>query len=103
MNKKYSSKNIFIKAVYSSLVGLPISMALTAGMMGFIYWASHELNYAIAAVLISMPFFIMSFTRMFLIDWVYQKYNVRIEPQYLIGRLIKGLNGEKHNGNSRAI
>jgi len=90
--KKYSSKNIFYKAVYSSSVGLPISMVLTATMIGFIYWVTHTYEWYIAAVLISTPFYLASIGRQFIIDWAYQKHNVDISPAHvfsLLGRYFK--------------
>lgn len=105
MSKKYSHKRIFAKAVYSSLVGLPISMALTYIMVhtGFIVWASTYfpeeygliIGQVIASGLISMPFFVASFTRMDIIDWAYQKYGIKIAPQDLIEALYKKLKSKK--------
>lgn len=95
--KKYSTKRIFAKAVYSSVIGLPISMALTYVMVhtGFIVWASTFfpaeygliVGQTIASGLISLPFFVASFTRMHTIDWAYQKYGIKIAPQDLIEAL----------------
>jgi len=105
LSKKYSGKRIFAKAVYSSLIGLPISMALTYVMVhtGFIVWASTFFPEAyglligqiIASGLISMPFFVASFTRMHLIDWAYQKYGIKIAPQDLIEALYHKLHDKK--------
>lgn len=92
MVKKYSTKNILWKAIYSSTVGLPISITLTAVMISFIYWVTHTYEWYISALAISAPFFIASVIRQFLIDFAYQKYNIDISPAHLfeiIGRYFR--------------
>jgi len=87
--KKYNTKNILWKAVYSSTVGLPISITLTAVMISFIYWVTHTQPWYVSSLAISAPFFVASVIRQFLIDYAYQKYNVDISPAHLFSSIGK--------------
>ncbi len=86
---KYSTKNIFLKGFYSSLLGMPISAILNILTLDWIVDVANTYNYFLAAVIIALPFMITSAMRISIIDWVYQKYNIDLNPASIIGKLRK--------------
>lgn len=96
-NKKYSTKNILLKATYSAALGFPISMGLNGLLLHWIVWVAQNYPWAIAACVIGVPYFLSSVGRQFSIDFVYQKYNVVIDPKVLIERLYKRIRVKKDN------
>jgi hypothetical protein len=89
---KYSVKNMLYKAIYNAAIGFPISMVLNAFLLGWIYQVIHEYVWLLAAIFIGIPYFIASAVRQFLIDFVYEKYDIDISPGHLlelIGRQFK--------------
>ena len=82
--KKYSSKRILIKAIYSSAIGFPISYGLNMGLLNWIAYVIHHFYWLFAAGIIGLPFFCTSAARQFLIDFVYQRYGKLIDPIHLI-------------------
>ena len=89
MKPNYSIKNILYKALYSSAVGFPISMAINALLIHWIAYVATEYPWLYASIIIGIPYFIASFTRQFLIDYVYQKWGIMIDPKVLIYRLYR--------------
>ena len=86
---KYSTKDIFYKALFSSLAGLPVSMILNQIL---IHWITEVVTTNVswlAAVILSIPFVIASIVRIFIIDWAYHTHNINVSPEYLLGKLIK--------------
>lgn len=90
---KYSTKSLFFKALYSSSLGLPISIALNLGLVDWIKTTVSNNGHIEAALILSIPFFIASVFRIFLIDWVYNQYNINIEPTHIIKKLVFILRG----------
>jgi uncharacterized membrane protein len=86
---KYSVKKMLYKALYSSIVGFPISMGINVVLIHWIGYVATHYPWLYASIVIGIPYFIASFTRQFLIDYVYQKYNVMIDPKVLIEHLYK--------------
>lgn len=84
------SENLFVKANMSALAGLPISWIVNVSVLPFFapFFATSE-GAIIGASLVSIPFYITSVFRMYLIDFVYAKYNVDINPTTLFKRLLK--------------
>jgi hypothetical protein len=72
------------KAIYNAAIGFPISMCLNALLLGWIYQVIHEYIWILAAVFIGIPYFIASAVRQFLIDYIYEKYDIDISPGHLV-------------------
>jgi hypothetical protein len=89
MKPNYSIKNILYKALYSSAIGFPISLGINAVLIKWIAFVATTYPWLYAAVIIGIPYFIASFTRQFLIDYVYQKWGIMIDPKVLIGDLCR--------------
>ena|SRR2546428_13754119 len=88
---KYSAKNIFLNSVYNSLLGFPISMALNSILINWIGYVATHYAWLYAATLIGIPYFIVSFSRQFLINYTYEKTGWSIDPKHLLGVLHKRL------------
>jgi hypothetical protein len=84
------SENLFIKANMSALAGLPISFLVNLSILPlFSDWFSNPETVYLGASLVAIPFYITSVSRMYIIDLVYQKYGININPSVLIKRLFK--------------
>lgn len=86
---KYSIKNIIAKGFYSSLIGVPISVLVNILMLDWIVHVASTYNYYFSAVIVAMPFLITSAIRISVIDIIYQKYNIDLNPASLLKK-IKG-------------
>lgn len=83
-------KNIFIKANINSLVGLPL--AFVANMIFLPLFAEWFIDASIGdlligAGLVAIPFYMISVFRQTLIDIVYEKYDIRIDPKSLCQKI----------------
>jgi hypothetical protein len=58
-------------------------------MLPFIFWVTSTQYWLVASISISFPFILASIARQFLIDWVYQKYNVNISPVHLFELVVR--------------
>lgn len=85
---KYSTNSILLKALYSSSIGLPISLLLNLALVEWIKDVVTNNGHIEAALILSIPFFVASIMRIFLIDWVYNRYSVNIEPSHIIKKLV---------------
>lgn len=85
----YSPKPIFYKAIFSALTGLPISILLNQLLVGWMESVISSHEHYLAAIIISFPYVLASIIRIFLIDWVYIRFNVDITPEHLIKKLLK--------------
>lgn len=52
----------------------------------------------LAAIIISFPYVLASVIRIFLIDWVYQRFNIDISPEHQIKKLLKTMRGKVRYG-----
>lgn len=68
---------------------MPISAILNILTLDWIVDVANTYNYFLAAVIIALPFMITSAMRISIIDWVYQKYNIDLNPASIIGKLRK--------------
>jgi len=80
--------SLLSKACLSALVGSPIAYGLNVGVLPT-FVELIEQNVFLASALIVVPFFIASTLRMFVIDYVYEKYHVNLDPVYHVKRIIK--------------
>lgn len=84
------SENLFVKANLSAMAGLPISFVVNVAILPLFsgWFANPETVYG-ASALISIPFYITSVSRLYIIDKVYEKYGININPSDMIKRLFK--------------
>jgi len=80
--------SLLTKAGLSALIGSPIAYGLNVGVLPTFVKLIDE-NVFLASALIAVPFFVASTLRMFVIDYVYQKYHINLDPVYQVKRLLK--------------
>jgi len=81
--------SLFTKGLFSAIVGSPIAYSLNLGVLPTFSELIDE-NIYLASFLILIPFIIASTIRMTLIDYVYARYKVNLDPMYYIKkRLVK--------------
>lgn len=86
-----SKWNIFVKANTNAGLGFPISYVLNI-VITFplvIYLAENGVDWFSGALILGIPFYWASVWRMYIIDYVYEKYNININPSYLLIKLWK--------------
>ena len=88
--KSFTDKtNILQRAISSAIVGLPISFIVNVAIfIPLVYWLDGYPLWVIGA-LGAVPFFVTSIARMWIIDFVWFKFRVNIEPKHLVRRLWK--------------
>jgi len=86
---KYSIKNLALKSVVSSFLGLPISFGVNMMILGWIVDLSTQFQYAAVSIIIAIPFAITSAVRLFIIDYVYDRFNIRLDLVYHLGKMRK--------------
>jgi len=80
--------NIFQRAFTSALVGLPIAYLINVAIfIPLVYWMQ-DYDWWIIGIVGAMPFFLTSIARMWLIDYVWFRYHINIEPKYLVRKLL---------------
>lgn len=86
-------KNIFYKSLGNAGAGLPISLTLNVfiAIPLVVYLNDIGVHPLINAGILAVPFFWASAFRMTLIDYVYEKHNVHIDPKSLVINLWKKL------------
>ncbi len=86
--KSFTDKsNIFQRSLSSAIAGLPIAYLVNVGIFIPLVYAMQDYPWWLIGVVGSIPFFLTSIARMYLIDWMWFKYRVNIEPKHLVGRL----------------
>ena len=88
MSEKYSIPNIALKGICSSALGMPISIIVNLLSLSWIIEVANTYNYFFASLIIAAPFMITSAIRISVIDIIYQKYNIDLNPAHLIKRII---------------
>ena len=91
-------KNIFYKALGNASAGLPISLTLNVfiAIPLVVYLNDIGVHPLLNAGVLAIPFFWASAFRMTLIDYVYEKYNIQIDPKHLAINLYKSLKKHLH-------
>lgn len=86
-------RNIGFRSLSSAVAGLPISWILNiVAVIPITIWSIREGHSEyITATIIALPFFVASFWRMFLIDYLWFKYKVDINPVNMLERLYNRL------------
>ena len=86
-------KNIFYKSLGNAGAGLPISLILNVfiAIPLVVYLNDIGIHPLINASILAIPFFWASAIRMTIIDYVYEKHNIHIDPKHLAINLWKKL------------
>jgi len=79
--------NIFQRALSSALVGLPIAYVVNVAIFIPLVYLMADYPWWIIGIVGAIPFFLTSIARMWLIDYVWFKYRINIEPKHLVGKL----------------
>jgi len=82
--------SLFAKGLFSAIVGSPIAYSLNLGVLPTFSELIDE-NIWLASFLILLPFIIASTIRMTVIDYVYEKYKVNLDPMYYIKKRLAKL------------
>lgn len=83
-----TNKYMLGKASFSSLSGWPIAFAANIMVLPlFVTMLQDQL--ILASVAIGVIFGLISILRLFLIDWVENKYGLNIRPDHLIKKVFK--------------
>lgn len=85
--KKISAKDLFYKAVFNSTVGAPLSMIMNILVIPPMASFIHQ-EPLIGSLILTIPFFIVSTMRQFIIDYFYHKHGIILDPKYYIERFI---------------
>lgn len=88
--------NIFQRSVGSALAGLPIAYAVNVFIFIPLVYLMQGYDWWIIGIIGAIPFFLTSILRMYLIDWMWFKYHVNIEPKHLCKRLYENIHDVKH-------
>lgn len=88
LSLKKSKRYLFSKASFSSGSGMPIAFALNLLVLPLFahLLQTHPIE---SAVLIGIIYTTVSIFRLFIIDWVEDRYGLNIRPDYLLTRLWK--------------
>jgi len=90
MNIKPETKELFWKAVSIAASGYPISYVLNLAILPtMLLWVDLHANPVLNTVFIGIPYFFASVIRVFTFDYIYDKYNIHIDPAYYIKRVLK--------------
>lgn len=90
IGSKMKISSLFYKALFNSLVGAPLSMIVNVLVVPPMASYIHQ-EPILGSLLLTIPFFIVSTMRQFIIDYFLLKHNVNIDPKHLVGRLIEWL------------
>jgi len=96
MKKKYNplaKSNILSRATSSALAGLPI--AYTVNLLIFIplVYMMQDYPWWFISAIGSIPFFVTSVFRMYLIDWMWFKYQINVDPKHILTALAVKIHG----------
>jgi uncharacterized membrane protein len=83
-----SIKYMLSKASFSSLTGWPIAFAANIAILPLFVDMLQE-DLLMAGILIGVVFGVISIIRLFIIDYVEDRYGLNIKPDHLIKKLFK--------------
>jgi len=78
--------SLFYKAGCSALIGFPISYMINISVLPHLNGLIHE-NVLLAGALLALPFILASWIRIYIIDLIYNKYQVGVLE--LVKRMIR--------------
>ena len=84
----FSNRNILQRATSSALAGLPIAYAVNLFIFIPLVFYLQEYPWWFIGALGAVPFVVTSVARMFIVDWLWFKHKVNIEPKHLFMRLL---------------
>ncbi len=80
-------KNIISKNTISSLAGMPLAFTINLMLLPSLVKLI-EYNWFFGTLVVSAPYVAVSIIRMSLIDIVWEKYRINIEPSYYFKKLL---------------
>jgi len=87
---KDETKELFWKAVSIAASGYPISYALNLSILPpMLRYIDIQNDPVVATFFLGIPYFIASVGRIFVFDYVYDKYNLHIDPAHYIKKGLK--------------
>jgi len=87
--KSFTDKsNIFQRALGSALAGLPIAYVVNVFIFIPLVYIMQDYPLWMIGVVGAIPFFLTSILRMWVIDYMWFKYRINIEPKHLVGKLL---------------
>ncbi len=81
--------NIFQRAFSSAVFGLPIAYVVNVFIFIPLVYIMEAYPLWMIGVIGAIPFFLTSILRMWLIDYIWFKYRINIEPKHLVTKLWK--------------
>jgi len=93
--------NIFQRAVGSALAGLPIAYLVNIFIFIPLVYLMQDYEWWIIGVIGAIPFFLTSILRMYIIDWIWFKYKINIEPKHICKRLYGYLENIRYGSDKR--
>ncbi len=87
MKKRYNpfaKSNILSLATSSAMAGLPIAYAVNLLIFIPLVYMMEGYPWWIIGAVGSIPFFVTSVIRMYIIDWIWFKYKINIDPKHII-------------------
>jgi len=82
------TKSLLYKATFSASAGLPISYLLNITILPLFITELRE-NVLIAGALIAIPFLMASTIRIFVIDYIYQRHGINLDPAHLLKKAVR--------------
>ena len=87
---KQETKDLFWKAVSIAASGYPISYVLNLTILPpMLTIVDLHANPVLNTVFIGIPYFFASVLRIFGFDYIYNKYNIHIDPAHYIKKVLK--------------
>jgi len=81
--------NIFQRAFSSALFGLPIAYVINVFIFIPLVYVMRDYDWWIIGIIGAIPFFLTSILRMWVIDYIWFKYRINIEPKHLVMKFWK--------------
>lgn len=88
-SKLFSSSNILQRATSSAIAGLPIAYAVNLFIFIPLVYLMEGYPWWLIGLVGSIPFVITSVIRMYIIDWLWFKHKINVDPRHLILRLMR--------------
>jgi hypothetical protein len=79
-----SSRNIFQRALSSSIAGLPIAYAVNVFIFIPLVFYLQDYPWWVIGLVGAVPFAVTSMARMFVIDWLWFRHKINIDPRHLL-------------------
>jgi len=80
--------NIFQRSLSSAVVGLPIAYVVNVAVFIPLVYLMADYPLWLIGIVGAIPFFLTSIARMWVIDYVWFRYHINIEPKYMVRKLL---------------